>query len=293
MAPTTIPETCFGPSELGPGEKLYAEDEPSFICSPNGKYRFGMTWNGDLTLWAGKSRVWSAGTCCKGSDAFVAMQKTGGNLVVRSYVERDSEDEKPQAHWASDTSGNPDAALRIDDDGQARIVNADGIIVWETDVVHQVQPGTTSPSRAGVASPAAVGSDDEEVVDISPHVETTLDEIDEEKDSRSQEGGGSSMTSKAFGAAIALFLSAVAFIIAFVLIRKGSRQAGRQSTASSDSPSNSNGAFPTVDNKRYNTEHDTSFDSDSNSGVEVSISAGGGNVVHASSLSFDLSPIIP
>jgi hypothetical protein len=136
--PTTIPDTCSGPSELGPGERLYAEREPSFICSPNGKYRFGMTWDGDLTLWAGKTKVWSAGTCCKGSDAFVAMQRTGGNLVVRSYVEIDSEDDVSKAHWSSGTSGNPNAMLRLDDDGQSRIISAGETILWETDVVHPV-----------------------------------------------------------------------------------------------------------------------------------------------------------
>ena len=134
---TTIPDTCSGPSELGPGEKLYAERESSFICSPNGKYRFGMTWDGDLTLWAGKAKVWSAETCCKGSDAFVAMQRTGGNFVVRSYVE-DSEDETSKAHWSSGRTQS-NAILRLDDDGQAKIITADGTnILWETDIVHPV-----------------------------------------------------------------------------------------------------------------------------------------------------------
>jgi hypothetical protein len=78
LAPTTIPETCFGPSELLPNKRLFAENKPSFICSPSGQYRFGMTRDGNLALWAGKSRVWSAGTCCKGSEAFVAMQGSDG-----------------------------------------------------------------------------------------------------------------------------------------------------------------------------------------------------------------------
>lgn len=255
-----------------------------------------MTRDGNLALWAGKSRVWSAGTCCKGSEAFLAMQGSDGNLVVRSFVEVDSEDEKAQAHWASGTTGNPDASLRIDDDGQARIVNADGIVVWETDVVHQVQPGTSSPSRAGVVS-FGEQSEDEEIVDISsPPVETTLDETDGGKvpltdiEESAKQEGGPSMTSKAIGAAIALFLSAFAFIIAFFLIRKGSRQ-GRQSAVLSDSPSNTDGAFPTFKTKRSNTEFDTSFDSDSSSGIEVVIPTGEGNAV--SSSGFDLSPIIP
>lgn len=258
-----------------------------------------MTRDGDLALWAGKTRVWSAGTCCKGSEAFVAMQGSDGNLVVRSFIEVDSEDEKPLAQWASGTSGNPDASLRIDDDGQARIVNTDGIVVWETGIFHQVQPGTASPSRAGVTV-SVVESEDEEIVDIPPPVETSLDQTDEEKVSlvdskgnpKSQKGGDSSMMWKAVGAAIALFLSALAFIVAFVLIRKGSRHAG-QSAMSSDSTSNTDGAFPTVDTKRSNTEFDTSFDSDSNSGVEVVIPPGGNNALHASSSGFDLSPIIP
>ena len=257
-----------------------------------------MTRDGNLALWAGKSRVWSAGTCCKGSEAFVAMQGSDGNLVIRSFVEVDSEDEKAQAHWASGTTGNPDASLRIDDDGQARIVNADGIVVWETDIVHQVQPGTSSPSRAGVTT--IEEQSDEEIEDISsPPVETTLDEMDEGKEpltdlegsAKSQEGG-STMKSKAIGAAIALFLSAFAFIIAFILIRKGSRQA-RQSAVASDSPSSTDGAFPTVNIKRSNIEFDTSFDSDSNSGIEAAIPTGEGNAVPVSSSGFDLSPIIP
>ena len=97
-----------------------------------------MTWDGDLTLWAGKTKVWSAGTCCKGSDAFVAMQRTGGNLVVRSYVEIDSEDESTKAHWSSGTSGNPNSMLRLDDDGQAKVIAADANLLWQTDIVHPV-----------------------------------------------------------------------------------------------------------------------------------------------------------
>ena len=151
---TSTPATCFGPSELLPKKKLFAENEPNFICSPNGQYRFGMTRDGDLALWAGESTVWSAGTCCKGSGAYVKMQAEG-NLVVRSFIEADSEEGMFQVHWASNTAGNPDASLRIDDDGQARIVNADGIVVWGTDGVHR-RPSYATTTAAPVATPTKI-----------------------------------------------------------------------------------------------------------------------------------------
>mmetsp|Transcript_11183 Transcript_11183/g.23556 ORF Transcript_11183/g.23556 Transcript_11183/m.23556 type:complete len:858 (-) Transcript_11183:609-3182(-) len=137
--PTASPtsyDPCSSPSELGPGDKLYAGEQPSFICSPNGYYRFGVAPDGDLSLWHGSSKVWSAGTCCTGSNTYAMMQKGDGNLVVYTFIEEDSEDEVLTPLWASRTTGNTNAVVTMDDDGKARIRSSidRSNIIWETDI---------------------------------------------------------------------------------------------------------------------------------------------------------------
>lgn len=70
MTPMPTTMQCLG-SSLDPSGKLYAGN---FICSPNFWYRFGLARDGDLSLWHRETKIWSAGTCCVGSDTYALLQ---------------------------------------------------------------------------------------------------------------------------------------------------------------------------------------------------------------------------
>jgi hypothetical protein len=100
---------------------LYAGD---FICSPSGRYRFGITLAGDLTLFDGSTLIWSAGTCCSGDGVFVVLQESDGNLVVQNS------DSKPL--WVSATAddANAKSSLSLYDSGTVSIANLSGQRTW-------------------------------------------------------------------------------------------------------------------------------------------------------------------
>ena len=112
-------------SILFPGEELSAVNKPSFIYSPNRKYKFGMAPDGDLSLWHQQDtngtvvKVWSAGTCCEGTNVHAVLQKSDGNLVVYSTL-----NETKKALWDSKIS-TKGTVLEIGNDGKARVFNND------------------------------------------------------------------------------------------------------------------------------------------------------------------------
>ena len=118
---------CLG-SSLDPSGKLYAGN---FICSSNFQYRFGLASDGDLSLWHRETKIWSAGTCCVGTDTYALLQSRG-NLVVYSFVEEDSEDDAltKTLLWASKTGQNLPSTLIIDDDVSVQIRTPSGEILW-------------------------------------------------------------------------------------------------------------------------------------------------------------------
>ena len=119
LMPSVSPApTPYCPSVLRSTESLYSDKEPKFLCSPNGMYRFGLGENGDLSLWNGESKVWSAETCCNATGVFLNMQNDA-NLVLRGKVG----DEEKKAIWVSNTANSDfrGAELSLDNDGQARI----------------------------------------------------------------------------------------------------------------------------------------------------------------------------
>ena len=128
-------------SILFPGEELSAANKPSFIYSPNKKYKFGMAPDGDLSLWHQQdpnvtAKVWSAGTCCKGRNAHAVLQKNDGNLVVYSTL-----NETKKVLWDSKVSVKvKGTVLEIGDDGKARVFNNDlrsilrpRTVLWESE----------------------------------------------------------------------------------------------------------------------------------------------------------------
>lgn len=133
-APTELPPcTNDLPSQLLPGDKLFSDQMPRFICSPNGQYRFGLALNGNLSVWYGSKVIWSASTCCKGSGTYLNMQRDG-NMVVYTYNEGDdSEDAFETAIFSSETYDNANAFLTLDNDGRVRIRSPDdpNQILWE------------------------------------------------------------------------------------------------------------------------------------------------------------------
>ena len=273
LAPTASPlaySRCSGPSELGPNQRLYAKEEPSFICSSNGKYRFGVASDGDLSLWHEGNKVWSAGTCCMGSDAFVVMQKSDGNLVMRSYVEEDSEDERAKALWASGTVGKGGSILRIDDDGQTRVIATDGSILWIAGPSDPIPSPTNhdAPSPEDPETPI-IPPDDGNVASVPA---SDFDETGalvfggDVAGNAAPTKQGKNTSSLVIGAAIALVFCILAFIIAFVLVRQGMEQ--KQSEipppSSSSQPDIKDGRFPT--GRRLESGIDTSIDTSSQNG---------------------------
>ena len=132
--PTELPPcTTDLPSQLLPGDKLFSDLMPRFICSPNGQYRFGLTLDGNLSVWYGGEVIWSANTCCKGSGTYLNMQRDG-NMVVYTYDEGDdSEDTFETSIYSSETYDNANAFLTLDNNGRVRIHAADdpNKVVWE------------------------------------------------------------------------------------------------------------------------------------------------------------------
>ena len=96
-------------SKLRPGERLYSNDGGHFICSPNGKTRFGYDDEGDLSLWRDRTKIWSANTA--DMDTYTTMQNDGNLVVYQNNL----------AVWASNTAEKPGAFLSIEDDGNAKI----------------------------------------------------------------------------------------------------------------------------------------------------------------------------
>eukprot|EP00562_Extubocellulus_spinifer_P012218 CAMPEP_0178544764 /NCGR_PEP_ID=MMETSP0697-20121206/3288_1 /TAXON_ID=265572 /ORGANISM="Extubocellulus spinifer, Strain CCMP396" /LENGTH=1333 /DNA_ID=CAMNT_0020177297 /DNA_START=5112 /DNA_END=9113 /DNA_ORIENTATION=+ len=123
-SPTTRPSP-------GPNDSLCIDQvvgtitlfQGEFICSPDGNYRFGMSYSGDLSLWTESIMIWSADT---DGGAKVTLQ-TGGSMVVR--------DEVGEPIWTSRTSNNRGASLLLGNNGSANIVNVNGLTIWTTSTI--------------------------------------------------------------------------------------------------------------------------------------------------------------
>lgn len=112
-------------------------DQGQFICSPDSTWMFGVDNDGDLSLWAGTTKAWSAGTAVgEPTSAKFARQ---GNLVVRIISTN-------KQLWSSKTSGNPGASLFLGNAGNAMITNVDGKKLWVVRGGDSVPNPTPSPT---------------------------------------------------------------------------------------------------------------------------------------------------
>ena len=118
-SPTEKPTTCV-PSTPG-RTRLQLGD---FVCSPNGQYKFGMSFDGELVFLDGSQAVWKAAK----SGSRTTLQDDG-NLVLR--------DADGPPLWASNTADSKTAgnsSLVVGDDGVAAIRCSYRGYVWSTAV---------------------------------------------------------------------------------------------------------------------------------------------------------------
>ncbi|HEY1962380.1 MAG TPA: hypothetical protein VGG69_08180 [Rhizomicrobium sp.] len=110
---------------------------------------------GNLELWrtAGLKLLWDSGTTDKGA-AFV--MQSDGNLVIYDAARK--------SVWASDTAGNPDAMLAVEEEGRLAIYSADlTTTLWQSDTaeasteptVAAESPDESAEVTAGVEEAAA------------------------------------------------------------------------------------------------------------------------------------------
>lgn len=154
MADAHTPATSC-PSVLRGNGKLFANKKPSFLCSPNGAYRFGFNDSNELTLWrrrdSSDSKIWSAKACCAASEVSLVMQGGDANLVLHGNVNNN----RQKALWSSQTgnSVHGGAQLSVEDDGQARI-RFEGTVIWSTEngLTTQQQTARSPTSKTSCAS---------------------------------------------------------------------------------------------------------------------------------------------
>ncbi len=103
-------------SVLRPGERLTAGHR---LSSPNHRYRLVMQADGNLVLLRGRTPTWSSQT--QGRGARAVMRRNGALAVVA----RDGSE-----LFTSGTSTSPRARLRLQDDGNAVILDRRGRALW-------------------------------------------------------------------------------------------------------------------------------------------------------------------
>ena len=134
-----IPQVLNGPVELKAGD---------LICSPNGRFWFGLSCLGDIQLVESGDVVWSGGICCGQVDVRAILRQDDGNLVVIDAL-RD-------ILWESKTASpqNNHSTLVLNNSGVAAIINPAGNIVWSVAPVNLV---TATPARVPTQKPSVIG----------------------------------------------------------------------------------------------------------------------------------------
>ena len=120
---------------LLPGEHLAAGN---FHTSPNGRFKAGLTDDGNLILMNVETNqvIWSTGT--NGAGVRVYLQPDG-NLLLRSA--------QKSTLWSSETHGYVGAQLRLTDAGQIAVKVEDGTPIWMHGIPREVYRGPSSPSQ--------------------------------------------------------------------------------------------------------------------------------------------------
>lgn len=128
-------------SALRPGVPMRAG---TYIASPNGTYRFTVQGDGNVVL--SKSGTPLRTTKTTGTAAPVLVLREDGTLAV--YSTRDG-----RAAWGSGTTGYAVSALTLDDSGQLRLVEVDGLSTW----TGKKLPAFSDSSAAGSSVPGKYG----------------------------------------------------------------------------------------------------------------------------------------
>jgi hypothetical protein len=123
---TTFPQSVV----LSSNQKL---ERGEFVLSPNGKFKVGLTSDGDLVLQEDSSRtIWNA----KVSGGYRCYMQRDGNVVVRQSSNN-------KVLWSSHTYNNPDAVLVVDDGGRIAVMH--GITpLWSDGIPRGVYNGPSS-----------------------------------------------------------------------------------------------------------------------------------------------------
>jgi hypothetical protein len=95
---------------MSPGTCVYAATGSGALCYQT---------DGNLVNYRGSTAVWASGTQLTGGFAIL---QNDGNLVVYTSG--------GQARWASDTGGNPDDELVVQDSGYIALLNPGGTAIW-------------------------------------------------------------------------------------------------------------------------------------------------------------------
>ena len=121
-------------SDHGEEEDRFIEQD-EFLCSLNKRYRFGLTVDENLCLCDGDRKLWCADSCCDRGDAPYAVLKDDGNLVA--YSERNIAGglRRDNKIWESKTDDKGVTKLKVYNNGDLRIYNADdeSEVYWEAD----------------------------------------------------------------------------------------------------------------------------------------------------------------
>ncbi|WP_185899599.1 hypothetical protein [Streptomyces sp. WAC07061] len=124
------------------------------LVSPNGRYRFGLTGEGELSLWdtTTSAPVWKAGIGNPFADSRMVILLPDGSLRVYNPGE-------DQLAWTSDSARPGEdaktARLELRDDGRAYIVTSKGDVYWSTDRTTTYYPDLTiTAGQTYMMSPA-------------------------------------------------------------------------------------------------------------------------------------------
>lgn len=172
-APTVTPP-CL--PVLKGTEKLFADHGPSYLCSPNGMYRFGFNNNsGELSLWqldGSDTKIWTAKACCPATNVYLMMQLSDANLVLHGTVNGF----EGEAIWASGTANfdHRGARLILSNDGIAKI-RFNGTTLWTTkDGVTGLTVPTPTPQPTLAPISTTPGSDASATTTVAQAISPTV-----------------------------------------------------------------------------------------------------------------------
>ena len=110
------------------------------LKSPNGQYIFRLQNDGNFVLYKVASPtdkiLWTSKT--KNPYVWDVAMYEGGELVI--------EDSEYYPIWSTPTGGNPGAYLQLQNDGNAVIYSAKGVVLWSTNTAQTPPPPPPPPS---------------------------------------------------------------------------------------------------------------------------------------------------